>query len=75
MWNLSDDWAYRTIAYFRDHVINLRCQSGVLLVVKSHVCVSKKRGGCNKKTVKKIRQFDFEVLESLHTVLRSRMHW
>ena len=43
MWDLSDDWTYRTAAYFRDHVINLRFHfsegSEVLLAVKSHVCV------------------------------------
>ena len=45
---------YRTAAYFRDHVINLRFHfsegSKVSLVVKSHVCVkmSKKRGGYKK---------------------------
>ena len=43
MWDLSDDWTYRTAAYFRDHVINLRFhfseRSEVSLVVKSHVCV------------------------------------
>ena len=43
MWHLSDDWTYRTAAYYRDHVINLRFhfseRSEVSLVVKSHVCV------------------------------------
>ena len=43
MWYLSDDWTYRTAAYFCDHVINLRFDFSegrkVSLVVKSHVCV------------------------------------
>ena len=43
MWDLSDDWTYRTAAYFRDHVINMRFhfseRSEVSLVAKSHVCV------------------------------------
>ena len=45
--NPSDDWTYRTAAYFRDHVINLRFHfsegSEVSLEVKSRVCVRMKQ--------------------------------
>ena len=41
--DLSEDCTYRTAAYFRDNVINLRFHftegSEVSLVVKSHACV------------------------------------
>ena len=87
MWDLSDDWTYRTAAYFCDHVINLRFHfsegSEVSLVVKSHVCVKMEQEAwwLQQKNcfswfkVKKIKQDNFEILESLHTVLKSRLHW
>ena len=86
MWGLSDDWTYRTAAYFRGHVINLRFHfsegSEVSLVVKPHVRTRmEQEAWWLQKTVfflvqsKKTRQDNFEILESLHTVLRSRLHW
>ena len=60
MWHISDDWTYRTAAYFQDDEINLQFHfsesSEVPLVVKSHVCVSCKDGArsavaTTKKTV------------------------
>ena len=87
MWDLSDDWTCWTAAYFRDHVINLRFHfsegSEVSLVIKSHVCVRmeqeawwlQQKNWFSWFKVKKIRQDNFEILGSLHTVLRSRLHW
>ena len=87
MWDLSDDWTYRIAAYFRDHEINLRFHfsegSEVSLVVKSHVYVRKEKEAwwLQQKNcfswfkVKNIRQDNFEILGSLHTELRSRLHW
>ena len=87
MQDLSDDWTYRTAAHFRDHVINLRFyfseRSEVSLVVKLHVCVRMEQEAwwLQQKNcfswfkVKKIRQDSFEILGSLHALLRSRLLW
>ena len=85
--DLLDNGTYRIAAYFRDHVINLRFhfseRSEVSLVVKSHVCVRMEQEAwwLQQKNcfswfkVKKIRQDNFEILGSLHAVLRSRLLW
>ena len=86
IWDLSDDWTYRTAAYFRDHVINLRFhfseRSEVSVVVKSHVCVRKEQEAKRLQQkncfswfkVKKIRLDNFYIVGSLRIELRSRLH-
>ena len=81
MWDQLDARTYCTVAYFRDDVIILRFYfsqgSGILPVVKPRVWVKIKLVAwlLRQKTVfpcskKKIRQNIFEILGSLHSVLR-----